>query len=267
MADSTTPTTNVSADSQSMWERINARYLSPILAIVSGVLVVFTTIHGISINNATTKLTNLSTKVDTELKQKEFSDNLKLSLFTQVKDAIEQKNKDTAIMKLTLLYVNTLLTDSTDSTYRESLKTILLSAVSGDKRQSLINTQNTIDSFKNEQAYSGTAANNKFNIDIFYIEDNGLEAQKQAATIKQAIDNKYATLFNVRVRNLPSYINAQPGYRIDASCIRYEKVETKQAEKILGVINDIGVLKPDNIELQPITYRTPNYVSVFIVGK
>jgi hypothetical protein len=237
-------------------EKFNSRFTAPLTVLFTAVTVVF----GFFLNANTHRLNDLQTKVETELRQREFRNNLKLNLLNEVKDAVSNKNKDTVIMKLTLLYVNALLIDSADSAYKESLKTILLSA--GESRD-LVATQNIIDTFKNLQAYM-PVANNKFNVDIFYLDDYRAEAMQRAEAIKDELVKQYGAEFNVRVRNLPPYINAQEGYRLDANTIRYEEVEIPQAQKVYNMIITNNLLSNNPPTLELTTYHSPNYISVFV---
>lgn len=101
-----------------------------------------------------------------------------------------------------------------------------------------------------------TSAEGIFALDIFWCDGTGgpgrLTSASQLAERLKSIPN----FRRIRVRPLPVSVNNQPSYRVNGNLIRYEPAEAKIAEALQNATNG-------DFTRQPITFNTPNYVSMF----
>ena len=89
-------------------------------------------------------------RIENELRPREFDNNLKLTLYKEVKDAITKK--DSTIQQATLIMVNNML--DYDSIFREKLINVLLQSTNSSK---LIETQKKIDNLWRRKQVLGLA--------------------------------------------------------------------------------------------------------------
>ena len=240
-------------EQKSFLERINANWITPLLAII-------TAVYGFMFKMNSDKLNNLQTQIETQLRQKEFENNLKLTIYQEVKEAIVKK--DTTLQNATLIVVNEMLKD--DSIFREKLKTVLFASTNSN---SLINVQNKIDNFTVEQASTTTlTAPDTFKIDVFYLDAIPVEAKSRAEKVVALLKSIYPR-YTIRLRLLPKEINARSGYRIDSNQIRYEESELQIAKTVLDAINKNKIFEQDKPKLNLTTYYTPYYCSIFVRNK
>lgn len=240
-------------ENKSFLEKLNSKWVTPLFAILAIIYGFFFKINSDQIDQNTKNLKNLQTQMDNELHKKEFENNLKLTIYKEVKDAIEQR--DSSLQKATLIVVNEMLKE--DTIFREKLKTVLFSTTNSKK---LIAVQQKIDQFAVEQT---TTTVNGFKIDVFYLDDIIGEAKPIAEQIVSLLHVKYPN-YIIRLRLLPKEINAQDGYRIDANQIRFESSERVIANEVLKIIGDKKIFIKEQPQLIMTNYRTPNYISVFV---
>jgi hypothetical protein len=66
------------------------------------------------------------------------------------------------------------------------------------------------------------------------------------------------------VRVLPKLTNSKSGYRIAQNQVRFEASEKDIAGKVAAIVNS-EINQP--LIMGQISYKTPNYISIFIKGK
>ncbi|MGI6343298.1 MAG: hypothetical protein ACOXZ9_10040 [Bacteroidales bacterium] len=233
--------------------KIILKWLPPsFFTIIAGI---FIFVNFIFYEKTNKKLNNDKIKIENELRLLEFENNLRLTLYKEVKEAIVQK--DTIMQKATLLVVNEMLDD--DYIFRDKLINVLLQSTNSQK---LIKTQQRIDTFQEEQM---SIESDKFTIDIFYLEDILDEAKPLAEKVYYLLCTKYPQ-YSIRKRLLPSSINSKIGYQIDFNQIRYDinTYEKLVAEDILFEIQKNNIFKKEQPTLQGINNDTKNYLSIFI---
>lgn len=241
-------------EKKSFLERLNNRWVTPLFAIVA-------VIYGFIFKVNNDKLNTLTQQVENELRVKEFDNNLKMTIYSEVKEAIQ--NKDTALQNATLIVINEMLKD--DSAFREKLKTVLFAS---SNSAGLIQVQKKIDQFSDEEkkVTEFVKSNDSFRVDVFYLDDlkeGKEEADKFIGKLKEEFGEE-----SVRLRLLPKEVNARNGFRISENQIRYEPGEEGQAERIKTLIKNSGAmpLEPPRL-LKLNNYKSPNYISVFVRNK
>lgn len=241
-------------------ENLNKYWATPTIAIVGGLLGLYFTVVKNSLETEAQKIANSATKIETELKQREFNNNVKIQMYTEVKEAIvkEDKKLQTAV----LLMVNEMLAD--DSIFREKLITILIASPNTD--ESVIKAQKETES--KTLAFTkaeGQKQSGKFSIDVFYLEDIINESEPRAKKIYNTLRQEFPD-YQVRFRILPRTINAKSGYRISANEIRYESSEKEVAERILAIIKAQKIFEMEQPRKTIISpgNPTPNYLSIFV---
>ncbi|RPH29749.1 MAG: hypothetical protein EHM93_16925 [Bacteroidales bacterium] len=241
-------------------ENLNKYWATPIIAIVGGLLGLYFTVVKNSLESKTRRIETVALQIETNLKQKEFENNIKFHMFEEVKGAIT-KNDD-KLQKAVLLLVNEMLAD--DSLFRDKLISILMSSPNTD--ESVRKIQQDIEvKTKHYIKQDELIASEEFTIDVFYLEDIIKEAEPRAKQIVDILKAEFPD-YQVRLRLLPHSINAKTRYRISANEIRYEPEEKEMAQKVLDLINSKNVFKlemPRLNEINP-TKPTPNYISVYV---
>ncbi|MCU4174176.1 hypothetical protein [Carboxylicivirga sp. N1Y90] len=243
------------------FENLNKYWATPMIAIIGGILGIYFTIIKDSLEADAQRIENVALKIESELKQQEFKNNLKIQMYGEVKDAITQN--DEKLQNAVLLLVNEMLAD--DSLFREQLITILLTSpnVNESVRKNQEEIQTKAEVFiKEEKQISAT----NFFIDVFYLEDIISEAKPRAEIIVRKLTEELGNNYQVRLRRLPLNINAKSGYRISANEIRYEKDEAEIAEEVLELIqseNVFSIEQPRMKQIRP-SKKTPNYLSIFV---
>lgn len=201
------------------------------------------------------KLSNEKLKLDIEIDQRKFNNELKLALYKEVKDAIVQK--DTALQIAAWLIVENMLEEDTVS-FKDGLQTLLYNTKSFELRK----MQKNLDNYREEE----NALNvNVFTIDIFYLEDIVEEAKERAEKLYYLLCSKYPK-YTIRQRLLPKTVNARKGYRIDSNQIRFDKgtEEEQLAKDIKNYIQDNKIFEKEQPILQGINNKTENYMSIFV---
>jgi len=161
-------------------EKINKYWATPIIAIVGGVLGVYFTIETNSLETKTRNLENAAVQIESEIKQREFENNIKFQMFNEVKEAITKDDK--IIQNAVLILVNDMLAD--DSLFREKLISVLFASPNTD--ESVKKAQQEIE-VKTKEFVKAEELNvsDKFAVDVFYLEDIIDEAKPRA---KQIVD-------------------------------------------------------------------------------
>ena len=246
-------------EKKSFLEKLNSRWITPLFAIIAVVYGFIFKLNSDKLESYSMELENLSKKIENELRVKEFDNNLKMTIYSEVKEAIQKK--DTALQNATLIVINEMLKE--DSAFREKLKTVLFATSNSQK---LIEVQQKIDQFSTEQKAVEKVSNTTgdFKIDVFYLDEIVNEARPRAEKIVKLIRSAYPEI-KVRLRLLPKEVNARSGFRISGNQIRYEPEESDMANEVLKLIerNDVFELeKPELVQLN--AYKSPDYISIFI---
>ena len=84
-------------EKKSILERFSSKWTTPLFAIASGAYGLFVTGE---LDKQSKELSNIRTKVETELRQKEFENNLKLTIYKEVKESIAAAQHQPAISDL-----------------------------------------------------------------------------------------------------------------------------------------------------------------------
>ena len=240
---------------KSIFDKLNSNWITPVLAIITGVYGFMFKMNSDKLDENTKNLNNLKTQIETQLRQKEFENDLKLTIYKEVKDAIVKK--DTSIQNATLIVVNEMLKE--DTAFREKLKTVLFASPNSN---TLIAVQKKIDEFTDEQTLTTTTRGN-FTIDVFYLDDIITEAKPRAEQIAGLLRTMHPG-YNIRLRLLPKEVNARSGYRISANQIRFEASESKVAQEAYDAIFKNKIFSLEQPKMNTISYRTPNYLSIFV---
>jgi hypothetical protein len=239
-------------------EHVNKYWVAPLIAIVGGIVGVYFSIVKSSLETQAANLQNTALQIETQLKEKEFDNDLKLQMYNEVKDAITHNDKK--LQSAVLLIVNELLAD--DSLFRDKLVDLLRTSpnTSDSVKKEIQTIEKNEDDFYAEQVQGKGST---FTIDVFYLESVAKEALPRAKQVKALLSSIWPT-YTVRLRLLPRAVNARNGYRISANEIRYEKDEEPIAQKCLQAINDKNIFPLEQPRLHLITKPTPNYISVFV---
>jgi hypothetical protein len=247
----------------SFFERINIQIITPIIAIIISVYTCFTTVrsgeldHSIKKIDSTSKvIDNIKNSVETDLRQKDFKNQLKLKLYEEVKFAVN--NKSDKNDELVALMVNSMI-DSTEKDFKENLLALLKSKDS--KVLDTLAVKNL--TFTKDQKMNLDSS--KMKIDVFYLEDVYQESQSRAAKIFQILTHKYPG-YIIRLRLLPKTINVQQGYRIDSNQIRFEKGTHEEAlsKSIVKLITNEKIFSLEQLQEHTVKNKTPNYISLFV---
>jgi len=245
-------------DKKSFLEKLNSKWVTPLFAIIAIVYGFIFKVNNDKLQTNSEQLDNLSKQIQNELRVKEFDNNLKMTIYGEVKDAITKK--DTTLQNATLIVINEMLKD--DSVFREKLKTVLFSSSNATQ---LIAVQQKIDQFSSEQKKAEARVPDpaKYKIDVFYLDDVLQEAKPRAESVVDLLKTKYPE-YTIRLRLLPKEINAQYGYRISENQIRFESDERDLAESVLNAIRQKNIFELEQPALNQIKYNTPNYISIFV---
>ena len=216
-------------------EKLNNKWVTPVMAIVTAVYGFIFTVHFNQLKTQESKLSQLQTSMNTKLQEKGFINNLRLTLYQEVKQSM--KTNDTNQQKITLLLVDELLKE--DTTFRNKLITLVLAH---SNSPSLVKEQEEFMNFKEVE----TPIQGKWNVTVFWLEDIPQEAQPRAERVAQLIRQKYPTV-HVKVRKLSKMVNSKEGYRIGQNIIRAEKHEIKFANDIAKLINSTNILPMEKL--------------------
>lgn len=263
----------MTTDKTSILEILNQKWVTPLFAIITTALGCYFYFITKNIDIQKAKLENLEKRLNTELRQKEFNNTLKITLYKEVKEAI--KSGDSNVQNATKIIVNELLQE--DTVFREKLKTILISNAKNPaamlKKENLNNY--ILETFANKKKSDSTVIikNATFKIDIFYLEETTalLNEAKPRAEKLYTLLKQYYPKYTINIRLFPKEINAKAGYRIGSNQIRYEPKtnEQKIAEDVLNKISSYEkqtskIFDLETPKLYPVSNKTSNYISIFI---
>lgn len=239
-------------------ENLNKYWATPVIAIVGGLLGLYFSIVKHGLDTQAANLQNTALRIETQLKEKEFTNDLKLHMYSEVKEAITHNDKK--LQSAVLLIVNELLAD--DSAFRDKLVYLLHASpnTSDSVKVEIQKIEKKENAFYTEQVMKPQQT---FTIDVFYIEDVLKEALPRANQVKKLLDAHYPD-YQVRLRMLPKSINARSGYRIESNEIRFDDEEKDLAQKIQQLLKTSGIFKLEQPRLREVSKVTPNYMSVFV---
>ncbi len=246
---------------KSFFENLNKYWMAPLIAIVGGLLGLYFTFVKSGLDVQAKNLQNTALNIETQLKEKEFSNVVKLQMYTEVKEAII--HNDQKLQSAVLLIINEMLAD--DSVFRDKLIDLLhASPNTNDSVKVEIQTmQNSESDFYSEQPVK---KENKFTIDVFYLENIKKESLPLAKEIKELLSSEWPS-YTIRLRLLPRAINAKSGFQIDNNEIRFDKDKEAIAQKCLSLIKAKKIFVLDQPLLKEIPTVTPNYLSIFVRNK
>lgn len=233
-------------------DKLNNKWVTPIMAIVTTIYGFIFTVHFNQLKTQESKLNQIQSSVSTKIQEKSFVNDLRLTLYQEVKQSM--KTNDSDQQKITLLIVDELLRE--DTTFRNKLVTLILSH---SKSPSLIRDQQEYENFQeNEETNTG-----QWNISVFWLEDIPEESVPRAYKVSSLIKEKYPSV-NVKVRRLSKMVNSKEGYRIGQNVIRAEQNELKFANDIAKLINSTDILPMEKILVSKSSTKSNQNFSIFI---
>jgi len=233
-------------------EKLNNKWITPVMAIITAIYGFIFTIHFNQLKTQESKLNQIQSSVNTKIQEKSFINNLRLTLYQEVKQSM--KSNDTNQQKITLLLVDELLKE--DSNFRNKLVTLVLSH---SKSPTLIRDQQEYDNFNETEGQ----VIGKWIISVFWLEDIPSESKPRAEQIANLIRTKYPKV-TVKVRRLSKMVNSKEGYRIGQNIIRAESHETKFANDISKLINSTNILPMEKIIVELSGTKSKQNFSIFI---
>lgn len=233
-------------------DKLNNKWVTPIVAIITAIYGMVFGFYFNKMDLQEKKLKQVETSLNTKLREKEFINNLRLTLYQEVKQSM--KSQDTNQQKVTLLLIDELLKE--DTSFRDKLVTLVLSHT---KSPTLVKEQEEYMTFNEvEQSIKG-----RWNISIFWLEDIPSESQPRAIKIADLIKKRYPTI-NVRVRKLSKMVNSKSGYRISQNLVRAEQSESKLASDIIKLVNNSGILENEKLILTNSSTKSFQNFSIFV---
>lgn len=233
-------------------DKLNNKWVTPIVAIITAIYGMVFGFYFNKMDLQEKKLKQVETSLNTKLREKEFINNLRLTLYQEVKQSM--KSQDTNQQKVTLLLIDELLKE--DTSFRDKLVTLVLSHT---KSPTLVKEQEEYMTFNEvEQSIKG-----RWNISIFWLEDIPSESQPRAIKIADLIRKRYPTI-NVRVRRLSKMVNSKSGYRISQNLVRAEQSESKLASDIIKLVNNSGILENEKLILTNSSTKSFQNFSIFV---
>ncbi|MDH5484546.1 MAG: hypothetical protein OEY43_04845 [Gammaproteobacteria bacterium] len=242
-------------------EDLNKYYSTPLIAIAGGLLGLYFMVIKDNLAIEASEIKNAVDRIDSELREREFSNALKIQMYQEVKAAISQN--DPKLQNAVLLLVNELLAD--DPLFKDKLITVLLA--SPNTNEIVIKEQKAIE-VKNREYLDkevSKSVTERVTIDVFYLEDIMNEARPRAQAIVNVLSSEYPD-YRIRLRLLPRAVNARSGYRIDENQIRFEQAEKALAIRLAALIKDKNIFQLEQLRLNEINPQkaTPNYISMFV---
>lgn len=233
-------------------DKLNNKWVTPIVAIITAIYGMVFGFYFNKMDLQEKKLKQVETSLNTKLREKEFINNLRLTLYQEVKQSM--KSQDTNQQKVTLLLIDELLKE--DTSFRDKLVTLVLSHT---KSPTLVKEQEEYMTFNEvEQSIKG-----RWNINIFWLEDIPSESQPRAIKIADLIKKRYPTI-NVRVRKLSKMVNSKSGYRISQNLVRAEQSESKLASDMIKLVNNSGILENEKLILTNSSTKSFQNFSIFV---
>lgn len=105
-----------------------------------------------------------------------------------------------------------------------------------------------------------------FTIDVYYLEDLIKESRPRAQKIVSLLQRSYPQ-YKVNLKFLPSATNSKSkngAFNIEQNMIHCEKSESALADAVLEIIKANKVFPLEQPVKRFVSYRTPNYISVFV---
>lgn len=248
-------------DNKNFIEKLQLKYITPIIAIAAAIHSFWFTVQKSELETKSMAIENKYKTIQSELLQIEFQNEIKMNLYKEVKEAI---NADSNIQKATLLAISEFFKNDS-SGFGIKLQNILLGSAkstTGAQNSRLMILQSQIDTTSIEASAKGIKED-QFRIDVFYLEDILVESKPRAEKIVEKIRAHYPK-YDVRLRLLPKIINSGKSYRIDRNQIRCEQEEFDKANEINKLITTSKIFENEQIVINPIKYKTPSYISVFV---
>jgi hypothetical protein len=231
---------------------LNNKWVTPIVTIITGIYGMVFTIYLNKMDIQEKKLNQIETNVNTKIREKEFINNLRLTLYEEVKQSM--KTNDTNQQKITLLLIDELLKE--DIEFRDKLITLVLSH---NNSPSLVKHQKDFMDFSETESMK----TNSWNINVYWLEDISSESRPRAEKIVKIIQEKYPNI-NVKLKKLSKLVNSKKGYRISQNMIRAEKDEMFLATDIMKLINQTNVLEKEKLILVKSNVKTKLIFSIFV---
>jgi hypothetical protein len=231
---------------------LNNKWVTPIVTIITGIYGMVFTIYLNKMDIQEKKLNQIETNVNTKIREKEFVNNLRLTLYEEVKQSM--KTNDTNQQKITLLLIDELLKE--DIEFRDKLITLVLSH---NNSPSLVKHQKDFMDFSETESMK----TNSWNINVYWLEDIPSESRPRAEKIVKIIQEKYPNI-NVKLKKLSKLVNSKKGYRISQNMIRAEKDEMFLATDIMKLINQTNVLEKEKLILVKSNVKTKLIFSIFV---
>lgn len=253
-------------------ENLNKQWVVPVFATITAMSTIYTGCldHKVkkeqirvnaltfSLDSTSEQLNITSRQLENYIKKEQFDRDLKFKLFSEIKEALV--NKNTNQQKVLLVFIDEILAN--DSLLRNKFIGMLKSSGSAEIREEVKKSKEVENNYYQEEKIKlhPVADHKKLRIDVFYLEESSLESKPVAEKVKNTLEAQHQ--YEVRLRMLPRVINAQSGYLISANEIRVEEDELALGETIKTLISgDFNLQKP---QIRKVTNRTPGYISVFV---
>lgn len=233
-------------------DKLNNKWVTPIVAIITAIYGMVFGFYFNKMDLQEKKLKQVETSLNTKLREKEFINNLRLTLYQEVKQSM--KTQDTNQQKITLLLIDELLKE--DTSFRDKLVTLVLSHTTSP---TLIKEQQEFMEFDETELM----VKDKWNINVYWLEDIPKESLPRAEKIVKLINEKYPTV-NVKLKKLSKMVNSKNGYRISQNLVRAETSEYKFATEIINLINGTEILEKEKLIISNANTKTEKMFSIFI---
>lgn len=233
-------------------DKLNNKWVTPVVAIITAIYGMVFGFYFDKIELQEKKLKQVETSLNTKLREKEFINNLRLTLYQEVKQSM--KTQDTNQQKITLLLIDELLKE--DTSFRDKLVTLVLSHTTSP---TLIKEQREFMEFDETESM----VEDKWNINVYWLEDISKESLPRAQKIVKLINEKYPTV-NVRLKKLSKMVNSKNGYRITQNLVRAETSEYEFATEIINLINGTEILEKEKLIVSKANTKTDKMFSIFI---
>ena len=159
-------------------DKLNNKWVTPIVAIITAIYGMVFGFYFNKMDLQEKKLKQVETSLNTRLREKEFINNLRLTLYQEVKQSM--KTQDTNQQKITLLLIDELLKE--DTSFRDKLVTLVLSHTTSP---TLIKEQQEFMEFDETELM----VKDKWNINVYWLEDIPKESFPRAEKIVKLILN------------------------------------------------------------------------------
>ncbi len=251
-------------ETKSFLEVLNSKWITPALAIVTGVYGFLFYQTNQKLNEQKLQLQNQEAQAKIPLIQKGFDNTLKLEIFKEVKE-ITSKESNINQQKMVNLIVTEMLADYPG--YRDNL----LDVINGS---SLIDTnvKKSIDTLrkneilfaKSQEDITVAPTDNRIKIDVFYLDEIKKEAEPRADMIVKLINENFSQKYVAKKILFPASINSQSIYKIEANQVRCERDKADDVKEILTLINNKNVFQKEQLFLRVIRDEPLKNISIFV---